>query len=97
MPLNRSGSVIKCDQNVNITATFGAELLLKGITSIPNILLKVYSRVGISDFQMMLLIHLIRLKVEERKFYPAPEIIAQYMESDPYKLKNELAGLLEKK
>ncbi|MDD2444450.1 MAG: DnaD domain protein [Desulfotomaculaceae bacterium] len=96
MPLNRSGSVIKCDQNVNITATFGAELLLKGITSIPNILLKVYSRVGISDFQMMLLIHLIRLKVEERKFYPAPEIIAQYMESDPYKIKNELAVLLEK-
>ncbi len=96
MLLNCSGNIIKCDQNVNITATFGSELMLKGITSLPNILLKVYSRVGITDFQMMILIHLIRLKVEERKFYPAPEIIAKYMESDPSKIKRELMVLLEK-
>lgn len=92
----QNGKIIKCDQKVNITATFGSDLVLEGFTSIPNILLKIYRRIGISDFQMIILIQLIRLRVEDRNYYPSPEVIAQYMESPPARIKNELADLLEK-
>jgi len=92
----QNGKIIKCDQKVNITATFGSDLVLEGFTSVPNILLKIYRRIGISDFQMIILIQLIRLRVEDRNYYPSPEVIAQYMESTPARIKNELAELLEK-
>ncbi|MFA4886364.1 MAG: primosomal protein DnaI, partial [Desulfotomaculaceae bacterium] len=88
-----NGKIIKCDQKVNITATFGSDLVLEGFTSVPNILLKMYRRIGISDFQMMILINLIRFRVEDRDYYPAPEAIAQYMESTSASIKNELADL----
>lgn len=97
MPEQRSGKIIKCDQQkINITATFGSDLVLEGATSIPNILLKVYSRIGISDFQMLLLIQMIRLKVEEKEFYPTPEMLAEYMESEPSRIQRELEDLLKK-
>jgi len=89
-------NIIKCDHKVNITATFGADLVLDGFTSIPNMLIKVYSRIGITDFQMMLLIHLIRFKVEEKEYYPDPEVIAEVMETNSARIKKELAELLEK-
>ncbi|MDD3653382.1 MAG: DnaD domain protein [Desulfotomaculaceae bacterium] len=92
----RKDGIIKCDQKVNITATFGSDLVLEGSTSIPNILIKVYNKIGISDFQMMLLIQMIRLNVEENEFYPDPERLAEYMEAGPSKIKKELDVLLEK-
>ncbi len=96
MEANANGKIIKCDQKVNITATFGSDLVLEGSTSIPNILLKVYRRIGISDLQMMLLIQLIRLSVEEKEYCPSPEMIARQMEAEPLRIKKELADLLEK-
>lgn len=92
----RNGKIIKCDQRVNITATFGSDLVFEGSTAIPNILLKVYSRIGISDFQMMLLIQLIRLNIEERDSYPSLETIAGCMDSEPSRIKRELADLISK-
>lgn len=88
-----NGKIIKCDQKVNITATFGSDLVLEGFTSVPNILLKMYRRIGISDFQMMILINLIRFRVEDKDYFPTPEAIAQYMESTSASIKNELADL----
>lgn len=92
----RKYKIVKCDQKVNITATFGSDLVLEGSTSIPNILMKIYNKIGISDFQMMLLIQLIRLNVEENEFYPDPEMLAEYMEAGPSKIGKELTILLEK-
>lgn len=92
----RGGKIVKCDQEGNITATFGADLLLEGATSIPNILLKIYPSVGISDYQMILLIQLIRLHVEEKELLPSPEKLAECMESDPARIRMELSVLLEK-
>lgn len=92
----RSGKIVKCDQEGNITATFGADLLLEGSTQIPNILLKIYPSIGITDFQMMLLIQLIRLHVEEKELLPSPEQLAECMESDSAKIRLELASMLEK-
>ncbi len=96
MTRNLHNNFIKCDHKVNITATFGADLVLEGFTSIPSIIIKVYSHIGITDFQMMLLIHLIRFKIEEKNYYPAPETIAEVMESDSERIKKELADLLKK-
>jgi DNA replication protein len=92
----RCGKIVKCDQEGNITATFGADLLLEGTTAIPNILLKIYTIIGVTDFQMMLLIHLIRLHVEEKELLPSPERIAEFMESEPARIRKELDLLLEK-
>ena len=89
-------NIIKCDHKVNITATFGSDLVLEGSTNIPNMLIKIYSRLGITDFQMMLLIHLIRFNVEEKEYFPDPESIAEVMESATARIKIELAELLEK-
>lgn len=94
--IKRGGKIVKCDQEGNITATFGADLLLEGATSIPNILLKVYSRIGVSDYQMMLLIQLIRLHVEEKELMPSPETLAECMESDPARIRREISDMLEK-
>lgn len=91
-----NGKIIKCDHKVNITAAFGSDLVLEGFTSIPNKLIKMYSRIGITDFQMLLLVHLIRFVVEERECYPNPEMIADLMESTSAKVKKELADLLDK-
>lgn len=96
MALQQKGKIVKCDQKVNITATFGSDLVLEGSTAIPNILLKVYNKIGITDFQMMLLIQIIRLRAEEGIYSPTPEMLAEYMESEPSKIKNELDKLLEK-
>lgn len=87
---------IKCDQKVNITAAFGSELALEGSTAIPNILLKIYQKIGISDFQMLLLIQMLRLFTEEKELYPSPEMLANCMEADPARIEKELAVLIEK-
>lgn len=92
----KNDKIIKCDQKVNITATFGSDLVLEGFTSVPNILLKTYRRIGITDFQMILLIHLIRARIEDRDYYPAPEAIAEYVEATTDTVKNELADLQKK-
>lgn len=96
MATTRKGRTVKCDQKVNITAAFGSDLVLEGFTSVPNILLKVYSKIGITDFQMMLLIQMIRMNAEEREFYPSPEALGEYMQSEPSKIKMEINELIEK-
>ncbi|OPY58535.1 MAG: DNA replication protein DnaD [Pelotomaculum sp. PtaU1.Bin035] len=96
MAAQHNEKIIKCDQKVNITATFGSDLVLEGATSIPNILLKTYNQIGISDFQMLLLIQMIRLNVEKKEYYPNPEMLAEYMEADPPRINREISILLEK-
>lgn len=96
MAVQHKDKIIKCDRKVNITATFGSDLVLEGQTSIPNILLKVYNKIGITDFQMLLLIQLIRLNVEEKEFYPDPDLLAEHMGAGAAKIKEELVDLLDK-
>ncbi|HOV80604.1 MAG TPA: DnaD domain protein [Bacillota bacterium] len=90
------GRTVKCDQKVNITAAFGSDLVLEGFTSLPNILLKVYVKIGITDFQMMILIHMIRLHVEEKEYFPSPELLSRFMSSDTDRIKREIDELIEK-
>lgn len=81
----------------NITASFGNDLVSQGYTSIPNLVLKYYSKIGVTDSEMMLIIQLLRLKSFDNKPFPSLDQLAECMTGDSFKLKSDLAGLIEKK
>ncbi|GAB4257578.1 primosome subunit DnaD [Thermincola ferriacetica] len=80
----------------NITASFGNDLVSQGYTSIPNLVLKYYSKIGVTDSEMMLIIQLLRLKSFDNKPFPSLDQLAECMTGDSFKLKSDLAGLIEK-
>lgn len=92
----QQGKIVKCDRKVNITATFGSDLVLEGFTGIPNLILKYYNKAGITDIQMMILIHLFRLRTEELLYYPSPEILAGNMALDVDAVKKQISELIDK-
>ena len=80
----------------NITATFGTDLMLQGVTSIPNLLLRHYVGIGITDEEMMVLLQLLRLRMEEKILHPTPEMLAEYLEGGVARVEQNLASLLKK-
>jgi len=80
----------------NITAVFGADLTLQGCTSIPNLLLRNYTRIDINDEEMMVLVQLWRLRTEEKNLYPPPELLAECLAGGVERVEKNLASLLEK-
>lgn len=80
----------------NITAAFGADLLLQGSTSVPNLLLRFYRQMDINDEEMMLLIQLLRLRGEEKDLFPSAATLAECMAADASRVEQNLAKLLEK-
>ncbi|MHB1421558.1 MAG: DnaD domain-containing protein [Bacillota bacterium] len=76
---------------------FGMDMLLAGQAVIPELMLRYYVRLGLSDMEMMLLIHLIRMRQVDHDVYPSPEKISHYMTTDQAALKAIIAGLIEKK
>ncbi len=83
------------DKKGNITAAFGADLVSFGATSVPNLFLQCYHKIGITDSEMMLIIQLLRLRGDNQLF-PSLEMIAACMAADNQKIKSELAALIEK-
>lgn len=81
---------------INFAAGVGADLFLQGCTSIPNLLLKHYRGLGITDSEMFLLIHLLRIKDEDKDYFPSPEKIAQVMTSSVLEIEEILNSLIEK-
>jgi len=90
-----NGKRIKRDKQMNITAAFGSELTLTGATHIPNMLLRCYRNIGITDFQMLLLIQLFRLIAEEKENFPTPEMLSQCMGAEEEQIRRELAQLID--
>lgn len=84
------------DSTGNITASFGADFFQQGATSIPNLLLKYYKKIGLSDLELILIIHLLRFKCEENDPFPTAERLRQFMASDEVIIKGTIAGLIEK-
>jgi DNA replication protein len=89
--MNRSG-----DKKGNITASFGSDIIYEGITGIPNLLLKYYSRLGITDSEMMLIIQLIWIQTSTNQKFPSVDYLIQYMSEDRAQIKAHLASLIEK-
>lgn len=92
----RNEKALKQYREGHITAAFGHDLLLHGMTSVPSLLLRFYKRMGITDGEMMLLIHLLRLRREERNFYPTAETLAEYLSADRASIERDLQALLQK-
>jgi len=80
----------------NITAAFGSDLFLQGSTTIPNLLLKFYSQLGINDSEMMLLIQLIRLRTEDKNYFPSLEALYPLLAGNEEHVENSLESLLHK-
>ena len=95
MNLGSFNKTVKQYRQGNMTAAFGTELITLGSTSIPNLMLKFYKQIGISDEEMMLLIQLFRIRTEEKKLNPTPEYLSGYLTSSVDKIKELLNKLLD--
>lgn len=80
----------------NITATFGADLYTSGNTTIPNLLLKYYKKLGINDNEMLLLIQIFYHRSVLNDPYPSIEVLSDSMTADYLKIQNDLVSLIEK-
>lgn len=90
------GNTVKKYREGNVTAAFGNDLITFGTTGVPNLLIKNYKLLNISDTEMMLLIHLFRLRSEENLLFPTPEILAKFIYGGLAQVKNDLQSLIEK-
>lgn len=66
--------------------------LQQGAVSVPSLLLQWYARLGLTEVDMMLLIHLMAFKEKEQNDLPAVEDLQARMSADP----EEIAASLEK-
>lgn len=80
-----------------LLAAFGSALWVKGLVAIPNLLLTHYSRLGLNEAEVMLLIHLLRLETLEGNCFPQPEELSRFMAVDAAKVRELMASLMEKK
>lgn len=84
------------DKRGNITAAFGSDVILEGMTGVPNLLLKYYSKIGITDSEMMLVVQLMHLQTSYNQNFPSDDFLAQIMSGDKPRIKADLASLIEK-
>lgn len=84
------------DKKGNITSSFGSDIILEGMTGIPNLLLKYYSKLGVTDSEMMLIIQLIHAQTAIGQQCPSHDALAEYMAGDKAKIRADLASLIEK-
>ncbi len=84
------------DKKGNVTAAFGSDLIMEGMTSVPNLVLKYYPKIGITDSEMMLVIQLMYLQTATNQHFPPLDLLAQFMSGDKAKIKADLASLIEK-
>lgn len=96
MVLRNFNKTVKKYRHGNVTSAFGTELLTLGSTAIPNLLLRFYKQIGITDEEMMILIQLLRLRTEEKNLKPTPSQLAECLTSSVEKIKDSLNNLLEK-
>jgi len=87
-------STVKKHRKANITAAFGVDLFIHGTTSIPNLLLKLYKDMGITDTEMMLLIQLFRLFTEENNFLPTTDLLFEYLSGDEEQINRDMENLI---
>ncbi|MGB9886709.1 MAG: DnaD domain-containing protein [Moorellales bacterium] len=78
-------------------AAFGSALWEKGVVVVPNLLLSNYARLGLTEAEVMVILHLLRLQMIEGDRFPTPEKLSQFMALDPERVRELMASLMEKK
>ncbi len=91
-----NGSAVKQYREGNITASFGTDLFMQGGTFVPNILLKWYRQIGLNESEMMLLLHLLRLRIEEKELLPSTATMGSLMSGGQAQAEESLQSLLDK-
>ncbi|MCF8010034.1 MAG: DnaD domain protein [Clostridiales bacterium] len=95
MELENFNKTVKQYKQGNLTASFTTELITMGTTSIPNLLLRSYKKLDITDQEMMIFLQLLRLRTEEKIINPTPEYLSQYLTSSFEEINNSLNNMLE--
>ncbi len=93
----KTRNTVKKYRQGNIPAAFGADLWLSGATNVPNLLLRFYKDMNLTDSEVMTLIQMFRLRNEEKDLHPAPETLAEYMSASPQEVERNIKSLFQKK
>lgn len=93
----RIHKTVKKYRQGNIPAAFGADLWTAGSTNVPNLLLKFYKLMKITDSELMTLIQMFRLSSEEKDLYPSPETLAEFMSASVDEITGNIKSLTGKK
>ncbi|MEW6446713.1 MAG: DnaD domain protein [Bacillota bacterium] len=97
MPEKISGKKpVKQYREGNIVSIFGTDLMLSGGIFMPNLLLRFYKKLGISDIGMMLLMQILRLRAEESKLRASISELAEYLTTGEEVLSRELQELIDR-
>ncbi|MEW5761703.1 MAG: DnaD domain protein [Bacillota bacterium] len=93
--MGRNTNAFKKYREGNITAAFGTDLFTEGIVAVPGILLKCYRRMGLTEGEVMLLMHLLRLR-QEGELFPSEKQLGEYLSGGAEQAAKELASLARK-
>ncbi|MDQ7790881.1 MAG: DnaD domain protein [Desulforudis sp.] len=90
-----NGTALRKYREGNITAAFGTDLFIHGITFVPNMLLDFYPKMGLTESEVMLLIHLLRIRAQDKNLYPSREELGRCMSGGVEQVDRDLASLCE--
>ena len=93
----KTRNTVKKYRQGNIPAAFGTDLWLSGSTDVPNLLLRFYKYMDITDSEMMTLIQLFRLRIEDRDLHPDIENLSECLSTTPEEVERNLKSLFDKK
>ncbi|MEW6540105.1 MAG: DnaD domain protein [Bacillota bacterium] len=92
----RNGQAVRRYREGNITAAFGTDLFIHGVTFVPSLLLRSYRQMGVSESEMMLLLHLLRLRIEDKELCPPAAVLGEFLSGGQVQAERDLESLLEK-
>lgn len=81
----------------NWEASFSEGIFLEGFSFLPNFLLRSYIKIGLTETEVMLLLHLLRFRQVEKDYFPSLEKIKPLMSLDFSLIKETIARLIERK
>lgn len=93
----RIGERTLTNKVTNFTSGYAADLITEGSLSIPYMLLRNYSQLGMTETELVLLLHIMAFKQTKGDPYPLPEELAKRMSIDVLAVKGTIASLIEKK
>ncbi|MFA5535907.1 MAG: DnaD domain protein [Bacillota bacterium] len=76
---------------------YTSELIIDGFVMLPNLLLKFYKKLGLTETELLIILHLWRFKTEENIEFPDLDEISGYTTLESTQVQSMLASLIERK